>query len=127
MNERAALVAGSVAMFLAVAAGAFGAHALKSTLAPPMLATWQTAVQYQAWHALALLVAGVLMARDAPGAPRRALRAAASLFVAGIVLFSGSLYLLALTGRTWLGAFTPFGGVAFLAGWLALARAALRR
>jgi uncharacterized membrane protein YgdD (TMEM256/DUF423 family) len=113
-------------MFAAVAAGAFGAHALKSALTPDLLAVWHTAVQYQAWHALALLAVGLLMTNDPSGRRGRGLRAAAWLFAIGIVLFSGSLYLLALSGQRWLGAVTPLGGVAFLAGWLALAWAALR-
>jgi len=124
MNDRAAIVAGCVAMFVAVAAGAFGAHALQHTLAPQALAVWHTAVQYQTWHALALIAAGLLMAQRAPGRGTRGLRITAWLFVAGIVLFSGSLYALALTGERWLGVVTPLGGVAFLAGWLLLARSA---
>ncbi len=126
MNERTSIVSGCVAMFAAVAAGAFGAHALQRTLAAPLLDVWHTAVQYQAWHALALLGVGLLMAQRRERAPRM-LRAAAWLFAAGIVLFSGSLYALALTGERWLGAITPLGGVAFLAGWAALAWAAARR
>src|SRR5665213_816701 len=128
MNERSCLIIGCLAMFAAVAAGAFGAHALKSALTPDLLAVWHTAVQYQAWHALALLAVGLLMAPDpSPLTARiRALRAAAWLFLIGIVIFSGSLYLLALTGERRLGAVTPLGGVAFLAGWLAFAWAALR-
>ncbi|MEO6748711.1 MAG: DUF423 domain-containing protein [Casimicrobiaceae bacterium] len=132
MNDRAAIVVGCVAMFVAVAAGAFGAHALQHTLAPQALAVWHTAVQYQAWHALALIASGILMAQPAPGngtlvaqhvpgRGTRGLRITAWLFAAGIVLFSGSLYALALTGERWLGAVTPLGGVAFLAGWLLLA------
>jgi uncharacterized membrane protein YgdD (TMEM256/DUF423 family) len=113
-------------MFAAVAAGAFGAHALKSVLTPDLLAVWHTAVQYQAWHALALLAVGLLMAKDPSGRRGRGLRAAAWLFAIGIVLFSGSQYLLALSGQRWLGAVTPLGGIAFLAGWLVLAWAALR-
>jgi uncharacterized membrane protein YgdD (TMEM256/DUF423 family) len=128
MNERSCLAAGGLAMFAAVAAGAFGAHALKSALRPDLLAVWHTAVQYQAWHALALLAVGLLMARSAslPDRPDSRLRAAAWLFLIGIVIFSGSLYLLALTGERRLGAVTPLGGVAFLAGWLTFAWAALR-
>ncbi len=110
-------------MFVAVALGAFGAHALKARLAPDMAAVWQTAVQYHAWHALALLAVGILMAQD----PTRAgLAWAAWLFAAGIVLFSGSLYALALTGVRGLGAITPLGGLAWLAGWAALASAVWR-
>ena len=110
-------------MFMAVALGAFGAHALKSRLAPDMAAVWQTAVQYHAWHALALLAAGILMAQDPS---RVGLTWAAWLFAVGIVLFSGSLYALALTGVRGLGAITPLGGVAWLAGWSALAWAAFK-
>ena len=123
MSSRLALMAGAVAMFMAVALGAFGAHALKARLAPDMAAVWQTAVQYHAWHALALLATGVLLAQD----PARSLLGTAGwLFVAGIVLFSGSLYLLALTGTRGLGAVTPIGGVAWLAGWAVFAWAVFR-
>lgn len=95
-------------MFLAVGLGAFGAHALKSRLEPDMLAIFETGVRYQVYHALALLLLAAL----------RGPNKAAWCFTAGIVLFSGSLYILALTGvRRW-GAVTPIGGVLFLAGWL---------
>jgi uncharacterized membrane protein YgdD (TMEM256/DUF423 family) len=114
---------GAVAMFMAVALGAFGAHALKARLAPDMTAVWQTAVQYHAWHALALLAVGLLLAQY-PG--RFGLAWAGWLFVAGIALFSGSLYVMALTGIRGLGAITPLGGVAWLAGWVALAWSAFR-
>jgi len=123
MSSRLALMAGAVAMFMAVALGAFGAHALKARLAPDMAAVWQTAVQYHAWHALALLATGVLLTQD----PARSLLGTAGwLFVAGIVLFSGSLYLLALTGTRGLGAVTPLGGVAWLAAWAVFAWAVFR-
>ena len=121
MTARLVLVAASLLMALAVALGAFGAHALKARLSPDMLATWQTGVMYHAWHALALLALGLLMLRLPDSA---ALRYAAWLFVAGIVLFGGSLYLLALGAPRWIGAITPFGGVAFIAGWIAFAAAA---
>ena len=124
MSARVAILVGSAAMFVAVALGAFGAHALKTRLTPDMAAVWQTAVQYHAWHALAVLVAGVLLLQW-PG--QRAVEVAGWLFVAGIVLFSGSLYAMALTGVRGLGAVTPFGGVAFLAGWASLAWAAATR
>ena len=122
MPARLTLFAAAVAMTLAVGLGAFGAHALKAQLSADALAVWQTAVQYHAWHALGLLGVG-LWQRQAP--EPRALRVAALLLAAGIVLFSGSLYALALTGVRGLGAVTPFGGVAFIGGWLALAKAAL--
>ncbi|MBK9117081.1 MAG: DUF423 domain-containing protein [Betaproteobacteria bacterium] len=124
MSARLALLLGAVAMFVAVAAGAFGAHALKGRLAPDMAAVWQTAVQYQAWHALALVGVGLLRLQW-PG--RRGVALAGGLFAAGIVLFSGSLYVLALTGVRGFGAITPFGGVAFLAGWAVLAWSVVRR
>ncbi len=103
--------------FLAVALGAFGAHGLKHLISPQALALWHTAVQYQMFHALALLLIG-LLARFLPDSrmPGRAARA----MIAGIVLFSGSLYALALTGIGKLGMITPFGGMAFLLGWLFL-------
>jgi uncharacterized membrane protein YgdD (TMEM256/DUF423 family) len=123
MTPRLAIVAASLLMAAAVALGAFGAHALKARVAPDMLAVWQTGVTYHAWHALALFLLGLLMLH-APASI--ALRYAAWLFVAGILLFAGSLYLLALGGPRWFGAITPFGGVAFIAGWIAVAIAALR-
>lgn len=107
----------------AVAFGAFGAHALRGMLDERALTTWHTAVEYQFWHALALLATAVL-ARTATR--RRWLGIAAAAFVAGVVLFSGSLYALALGAPRVLGAITPFGGVAFIAGWLALAAHAMR-
>lgn len=123
MRARTALFLGAAAMFVAVGLGAFGAHALKGRLSPDMIAAWHTAVQYQAWHALALLGVGVLLRQT----PDRALFGGAGwLFAAGIVLFCGSLYLLALTGTRALGAVTPFGGLAFLAGWALLAWAVTR-
>jgi len=123
MSARLSLSLAALLLFAAVGLGAFGAHALKARLAPDMQAIWQTAVQYHAWHALGLLALG-LFTMQRPEAPGASL--AAWLFVAGIVLFSGSLYALALSGVRGLGAVTPFGGVAFLAGWLAFAWAAWR-
>ncbi len=106
---------------VSVAAGAFGAHALKSRLAPDLLAVFETGARYQMYHALALGLAAWAAGRLGGAAPVWA----GWLFVAGTVLFSGSLYALALSGVRALGAVTPFGGVAFVAGWLALAVAAL--
>jgi uncharacterized membrane protein YgdD (TMEM256/DUF423 family) len=118
MSARWALVLASLFLFVAVAAGAFGAHALRSKLAPDLMTVYQTAVQYHFWHALGLLAIALLLMQK-PGSG--ALIAAAWLMLAGLLLFSGSLYALALTGvRTW-GAVTPVGGVAFLAAWAALA------
>ena len=110
-------VTGALSACLAVIAGAFGAHALKGSLTPAALATFETAARYQLFHALALLVvAGMLERLRHPAVVR-----AAWGFLAGTVLFSGSLYTLALTGHRWLGAVTPLGGAAFIAGWLSLA------
>jgi len=118
MSARLALVVASLLMALAVALGAFGAHALKARVAPDMLAIWQTGVTYHAWHALALLALGLLLLHAPENA---ALRIAAWLFVAGIVLFAGSLYLLALGAPRIVGAITPLGGAAFVAGWIVVA------
>ena len=118
--ERLFFSVGAISAFLAVAAGAFGAHALRARLDPAMLVTFETGARYQMYHALGLLaVAWALTRWPGPWAGR-----AGWLFVAGTVLFSGSLYALALSGIRWLGAITPLGGLAFLAGWLCLALAA---
>src|SRR5215831_14881620 len=118
--DRTFLLAGAVAGLIAVAFGAFGAHGLRGRLTPDMLAVFETGVRYHMYHALALLLTAAL----APRLPGKAIVAAGWLFIGGIVLFSGSLYALAVTGVTVLGAITPIGGVAFLAGWAALAIAA---
>ena len=123
MTARLALTMGALLAMVSVALGAFGAHAHKGRLEADMAAVWQTAVQYHGWHALALLAAGLLLLHR-PDAGAVAI--AAWLFAAGIVLFSGSLYMLALTGTRGLGAVTPLGGLAFLAGWAAFAWGAWR-
>ncbi|MSQ27387.1 MAG: DUF423 domain-containing protein [Dehalococcoidia bacterium] len=105
-----------------VALGAFGAHALKAQLEPRMLDIFETGVRYQMYHALAL----VLLAALAGQLPEGPAAWAGRLFVVGIVLFSGSLYLLAISGVTWLGAITPLGGVCFLVAWALLLVAAVR-
>jgi uncharacterized membrane protein YgdD (TMEM256/DUF423 family) len=107
------LATGAVLAGLGVAAGAFGAHALKTRLGADELEIWKTAATYQMYHALALVVAARLLGRY----PVLLFRVACGLFIAGIAFFSGSLYLLALTGRAGLGAITPVGGAAFLAAW----------
>jgi uncharacterized membrane protein YgdD (TMEM256/DUF423 family) len=112
-----------VAGFLAVGAGAFGAHALRDRLSEPMLAAFQTGVLYHLVHAVALLVVAVLADRR----PGPAIHVAGWLMVAGIALFSGSLYAMALSGVRGLGAITPLGGLCFLAGWAAIAVASLSR
>jgi uncharacterized membrane protein YgdD (TMEM256/DUF423 family) len=123
MSSRFALMLAAALLFTAVAAGAFGAHALKARLAPDAMVVYHTAVQYHFWHGLGLLAVGLLLLHKPDSVP---LAVAAWLFAAGIALFSGSLYALALTGVRSLGAVTPVGGVAFLGGWAALAWAAWR-
>jgi uncharacterized membrane protein YgdD (TMEM256/DUF423 family) len=123
MNARLAIIIAAALLFAAVALGAFGAHALRSRLAPDMMAIYQTGVQYHLVHALGLLGVGILLLQRPDG---RLLAAAAWLLVVGIVLFSGSLYVLALTGVRALGAVAPVGGAAFLAAWAAVAWSASR-
>ena len=115
--DRAFALAGSLSGFIAVAAGAFGAHALRARLEPGMLLTFESGARYQMYHALALFAVAWAAARW----PGTSVRLAGWLFIGGTVLFSGSLYLLALTGARWLGAITPLGGLLFLGGWIALA------
>ena len=117
--DRTFATLGACLGFLAVLAGAFGAHALRSRLSPDLLAVFETAARYQMYHALALLAVAWVVSRS----PTPLAAWAGALFVVGTVLFSGSLYLLALTGTRGLGAITPLGGVAFLAGWVCLALA----
>ena len=114
--------AGSISAFVAVAAGAFGAHALRARLGPDLLAVFETGSRYQMYHALALFVVAIAAVRSPDSTPR----VAGWLFIAGTLLFSGSLYALALTGTRWLGAITPLGGLCFLAGWALLAYAAVK-
>jgi uncharacterized membrane protein YgdD (TMEM256/DUF423 family) len=120
--ERRFFALGSVSALIGVAAGAFGAHALKARLAPELLITFETGVRYQLVHSLALLAVAWAVVRW----PGRATTSAGVLFLSGIVLFSGSLYALALSGTRTLGIVTPFGGVAFIAGWACLAWGAWR-
>lgn len=120
--HRVLLVLGAASAFVGVGAGAFGAHALEARLSAELLAVYETGVRYELVHALGLLFAGLAAERW----PRAGWGVAGVLFAVGTVLFSGSLYLLALTGVTWLGAVTPAGGLCFLIGWGAAVRAALR-
>lgn len=113
---------GALSAFISVAAGAFGAHALRQRLEPDLLAVFETGARYQMYHALALLA----VAWAATRWPGTLMTWAGWLFVLGTVLFSGSLYVLALSGIRWLGAITPLGGLAFLAGWLCLMLGAAR-
>ena len=121
--DRVFLIVGSLSGGLAVALGAFGAHGLRSRLAADALATFETGVRYQMYHALALLLVALIVARWSDSSLPVL---AGWLFVAGTVLFSGSLYLLSLAGLRWMGAVAPLGGAAFILGWLALALAAWR-
>jgi uncharacterized membrane protein YgdD (TMEM256/DUF423 family) len=121
--DRTFLILGALVGFLGVAIGAFGAHALEETLkANQREATFATATQYHMYHALALLA----VAWAATRWPDNLTYWAGYLFIIGIILFSGSLYALSLTNQRWLGAVTPFGGLAFLAGWFCLGLAAWR-
>lgn len=120
--DKAFALAGAISAFIAVAAGAFGAHALRTRVAPDLLAVFETGNRYQMYHALALLAVAWAASRW-PGTP---VRAAGWLFIGGTLLFSGSLYLLALTGVRSLGAITPVGGLLFLGGWIALAVAVVK-
>lgn len=122
--ERIFVLFGSVLMFIGVGAGAFGAHGLSSYFArfPNYEAIYETAVRYHIYHALALFAAAWLAGRW----PGTMTTWAGYLFLAGIILFSGSLYLLVFTRVSWLGAVTPLGGVAFLAGWALLFASAWR-
>ena len=122
VRDRRFFALGATFAMLGVAAGAFGAHALRGRLSPEMLAVFETGVRYQLVHALALLAVAWAATRwDSP-----AIAAAGWLFAVGIVLFSGSLYALCITGARGLGAVTPLGGLAFIAGWLALGHGAWR-
>jgi len=117
-------IAGCVYAFLAVGLGAFGAHALKERLSADMMAIYHTGIQYQMFHALALLVVALAYAYADNS---NKVRWAGRLFQLGIVLFSGSLYVLAISGLKWFGAITPLGGVSFLAGWMMLALSLRKR
>ena len=120
--DRVFFALGALSALVAVAAGAFGAHALRNRLVPDMLGAFEVGARYHMYHALALLAAAWAVGRWPGGAAVTA----GWLFVAGTLIFCGSLYLLALTGQRWLGAVTPLGGLAFILGWAALAWAALR-
>ncbi|MES1924569.1 DUF423 domain-containing protein [Salinisphaera sp. T31B1] len=119
-----ALVGACLYGLLGVLLGAFGAHALADRLSPEMQSIWHTAVQYQFFHVAALLAVGLLARQAGAGG---ALLVAGVSFAAGTLVFSGSLYVLALTGIRWLGAITPLGGVLLIVGWIALLAAVVRR
>lgn len=121
---RWALMVGALAGLLAVMAGAFGAHGLRSVVSERSLDVFQTAVSYQMYHALALIAVSLMPALGLSG---RLLGVACGFWLAGILLFSGSLYLLVLSGTHWLGPVTPVGGVCFMIGWALLIAAALKK
>lgn len=118
--DRLFFILGVLSAGISVATGAFGAHGLRTRVGPEMLAIWETASRYQMYHAFGLIVTGWMASRWPSGAAN----AAGWLFVAGTIIFSGSLYALSLSGIRGLGAITPIGGVAFIAGWIVLAWAA---
>ncbi len=120
------IVTGALHGFLAVALGAFGAHALKDVVDEYGLSIWETAVQYQMFHATGLLVIGLLMSSKLLGEVKQ-LKLAGIFFNLGIVFFAGSLYVLAVSGIKVLGAITPIGGVLFLAGWVLIIVSALKQ
>lgn len=108
------IVIGAIAMALGVVLGAFGAHGLKARLTPDLLAVYQTGVEYHLYHALGLILVGILVVQFPHVS---GLKVGGWLLLAGILVFSGSLYVLAITGVRWLGAITPIGGLAFIVGW----------
>lgn len=121
--SRVFIILAAISGFLATCLGAFGAHAFKSKISMDMLAVYQTGVSYQFYHSLALLLLGLLIIHY----DNKYLRLSGVMFCIGIILFSGTLYILAITGIKQLGIITPFGGVAFLLGWLALAAGSINR
>jgi uncharacterized membrane protein YgdD (TMEM256/DUF423 family) len=123
MNNRIIIFLGTIFMALAVLLGAFGAHALKNNLSPEMLAVYKTGIEYQFYHAMGLLIIGLLGFH----LDSKWLRRSGLLLTLGIILFSGSLYVLALTGIKVIGAITPIGGVSFVFGWIFLAVAVWKR
>jgi uncharacterized membrane protein YgdD (TMEM256/DUF423 family) len=126
--DRVFLGLGAAFGLLGVAAGAFGAHAIREMISPERQATWETAARYHLYHALALLAVGLLLSmRGEAGSGAGPITLAGWAFATGIVIFAGSLYLLALTDIRWLGAITPLGGVAFLLGWALLGWGAVQK
>ncbi len=122
MTDRQLVVLAALTLLVGVAAGAFGAHGLKRLITPELIAVWQTAVLYQLVHGLGMLAIAALGARFGSAL----LSNAGALMFAGVVIFSGSLYVLAITGTKWLGAITPIGGLAFIIAWAMVALAAYK-
>jgi uncharacterized membrane protein YgdD (TMEM256/DUF423 family) len=123
MKSRSLLISGSLLMALAVAFGAFGAHVVEDMLTPERFEVYQTAVQYHFYHAIGLLLIGVISLHLTDS---RLLIWSGNLLFTGIIIFSGSLYLLTLTDTSWLGMITPLGGFAFIGGWVFLSIAVYR-
>jgi len=121
--SRSILLIAALLLALAVILGAFGAHALKERLTADMMQVYETGVKYHFYHALGLLLVGVLAIQM----PSTLMNWSAICLIAGIVIFSGSLYVLAITGIKWLGAITPIGGLSFIAGWVLLALAVWKK
>jgi uncharacterized membrane protein YgdD (TMEM256/DUF423 family) len=126
MNWKKHAAIGAIYAGLAVALGAFGAHVLEERLTADAMSTWETAARYHMYHALGLVLTALLAGRAEAGASGRLLAWSVRLLHAGLWLFSGSLYVLVLSGAGWLGAVTPLGGVAWVAGWGLVAAALLR-
>lgn len=126
LNWKKHAAIGAIYAGLAVALGAFGAHVLEERLTADAMSTWETAARYHMYHALGLVLTALLAGRAEAGAPGRLLAWSVRLLHAGLWLFSGSLYALVLSGAGWLGAVTPLGGVAWVAGWGLVAAALLR-
>jgi uncharacterized membrane protein YgdD (TMEM256/DUF423 family) len=123
MKNQTILISGAVFMALGVLLGAFGAHALKSILSPEMLAVYKTGVEYQFYHALGLLLIGLIGFQ----VKSKYIRWSGLFIIIGIILFSGSLYMLSISGIKTIGAITPIGGLSFVAGWIFLAIAIIKR
>ena len=117
------LICAALTLAVGVAIGAFGAHGLKTRLSPEMMAVYKTGVEYHFYHALGLLLVGILAIQM----PSMYLSLSACFLLAGILIFSGSLYVLAITGIKWIGAITPIGGLSFIAGWIFLLVAVLKK
>ncbi|MDG3088886.1 DUF423 domain-containing protein [Vibrio hannami] len=126
MKSNYLLAIGAFSGLICVALGAFGAHGLRSVLSNYQLGVYNTGVQYQAWHTLALIVSAALMRTEVSNQAKKGLFISAICFIIGILCFSGSLYALALTGIKWFGPITPFGGLMFMVGWGMMAYSALK-
>ncbi|WP_375751131.1 DUF423 domain-containing protein [Vibrio sp. HN007] len=126
MKANNLIAIGAISGLICVALGAFGAHGLKNVLGDYLLGVFNTGVQYQAWHSLALIACAIVMKTSVSDKAKKGLFISAICFIIGILCFSGSLYALALTGIKWFGPITPFGGLMFMIGWGMLAYSALK-